>query len=102
MGYNSSYWSTNYDIICPETAIDEIKIDGSTIFKVVENGNYTATATMSPSGTNDNVTWSISDATIATINSSTGALNALIAGEVTLTATACIDSSIKKDVTSQL
>lgn len=68
--------------------VEEIKIN-SDDFEIDEGQSKTLAATVSPSSaTNKTVTWSSSNAEVASINPSTGVLTAVKSGNVKITATA--------------
>lgn len=68
--------------------VDGIKIDvNEDVIEIDEGKAKTLTAVVTPSdATNKTVSWSSSDSEIATIDSATGELNAVSAGDVTITA----------------
>ncbi len=103
--FSSSYWSSNddcgygtaqFDVVVYYDAtvlVESIEVTlGST--HLVVGGTTTATATASPSNaTDDTVTWSSSDESVATVNSD-GEVTAVAVGTATITATAYDGSGV--------
>ena len=86
-GYSDIKASVTVTVLgLPDVKVTGITVNGQA--EMDEGGNQTLVAIVSPdNATNKEVEWSTSDATVATV-SATGAVNALKAGNVTITATA--------------
>ena len=86
-GYSDIKASVTVTVLgLPDVKVTGITVNGQA--EMDEGGNQTLVAIVSPdNATNKEVEWSTSDATVATV-SAAGAVNALKAGTVTITATA--------------
>lgn len=101
--YNSPQISPVYmvgrdgaDCIVPTTALDTptaVSIDTTDPVYIDVNTEFSATVT--PSGANQAVIWSVDDATIAEVNQYTGVVKGLKEGSFNLTATSRVNDSVK-------
>jgi len=82
----------DFDVII-YNVVDEVIITGED--KLTVGINYLYTATITPSSALQEVTWSVNDTSIATINSTTGEITTLKAGIVMITATSVSGGVIK-------
>lgn len=84
------------DCIVPTTALDTptaVSIDTTDPVYIDVNTEFSATVT--PSGANQAVLWSIDDTTVAEVDQYTGIVKGLKEGTVNLTATSRVNSSVK-------
>lgn len=101
--YNSPQISPVYmigrdagDCIVPTTALDTptaVSIDTTDPVYIDVNTEFSATVT--PSGANQAVLWSVDDTTVAEVDQYTGIVKGLKEGTVNLTATSRVNSSVK-------
>ncbi len=84
------------DCIVPTTALDTptaVSIDTTDPVYIDVNTEFSATVT--PSGANQAVLWSVDDTTVAEVDQYTGIVKGLKEGTVNLTATSRVNSSVK-------
>lgn len=84
------------DCIVPTTALDTptaVSIDTTDPVYIDVNTEFSATVT--PSGANQAVLWSVDDTTVAEVDQYTGVVKGLKEGTVNLTATSRVNSSVK-------
>ena len=84
------------DCIVPTTALDTptaVSIDTTDPVYIDANTEFSATVT--PSGANQAILWSIDDTTVAEVDQYTGIVRGLKEGTVNLTATSRVNSSVK-------
>ena len=84
------------DCIVPTTALDAptaVSIDTTDPVYIDVNTEFSATVT--PSGANQAVLWSVDDTTVAEVDQYTGVVKGLKEGTVNLTATSRVNSSVK-------